>query len=231
MNEFFSGRKRPTDIDLVKKMTDLEKSYFSVADLEKILGIKKNSLYVTLNRLVKNGVLIRLKKNIYSLFTKVIDYEKIGSEIYFPSYLSFEQALSQYSILSQIPFTETFATPRLTKKIEINGMTIEYSHLPKSLFFGYVLSDGKYIAEPEKALLDTLYMVSRGKRSLTIEELDLKNIDRKKLDEYAKKFPSYIKPLVKEVEKYIGSTAVTLEGHERMFWNKGTNPIKKSNNF
>lgn len=215
------ARIRPTDIDLVKKMTDFSKSYFSVADLEKITGLKKISLYVTLNRLVKNGVLQRLKKNIYSLFTKVVDYEKIAGEIYFPSYLSFETALSKYSILSQIPFTETFATPRLTKKTEINGIAIEYSHLPKGLFFGYILQNSKYIAEPEKALLDQLYMVSRGKRSINIEELDLKEIDRKKLDEYAKRFPAYIKPLVKEVKKYIGSTSVTLEGQERVFWNKG----------
>lgn len=212
------ARIRPTDIDLVKEMTELDKSYFSVADLEKILDLKKKSLYVTLNRLVKNGVLIRLRKNIYSLFTKPIDHEKIANELYFPSYLSFEQALSKYSILSQIPYIHTFATTRLTKKTEINGVVIEYSHLPKDLFFGYILKDGKYIAEPEKALLDTLYMVSRGKRSINIGELDLKGLDRKKLDVYAKKFPSYIKPLVKEVRKYIATTPLTLEGKQRIVW-------------
>lgn len=212
------ARLRPKDIDLIKELTDFGKSYFTINDLEKILNLKKDSLYVTLNRLVKNGVLIRLKKNIYSLFTQSIDLEKIANEFYFPSYLSFEQALSQYSILSQIPYIQTFATTRLTKKIEINGVVVEYSHLPKNLFFGYLLKNGKYIAEPEKALLDQLYMLSRGKRSINIEELDFKNIDKNKLEEYANRFPSYIKPLVEKVKKYIGTTPLTLEGKQRVIW-------------
>ena len=211
-------RVRPKDIDLIKKLTDFHKSYFTVADFEKVLDLKKDSLYVTLNRLVKNGVLIRVRKNIYSLFTQSIDHEKIANELYFPSYLSFEQALSQYSILSQIPYTQTFATTRPTKKMVIGQVALEYSHLPKELFFGYILKNGKYVAEPEKALLDQLYMVSRGKRSINIEELDLKDINKKKLEEYAKKFPSYIKLLLKEVKKYIGTTPLTLEGNQRVVW-------------
>lgn len=181
-------------VELIKKLKDFHKSYFTVADLEKVLDLKRDSLYVTLNRLVKSGVLVRLAKNVYSLFTETVDIEKIANELYFPSYLSFEQALSQYSILSQIPFTQTFATARPTKKMIIAGVEVEYSHLKKELFFGYILKNGKYIAEKEKALLDQLYMVSIGKRGINIEELDLRGIDIGKLTEYAKKFPNFIKP-------------------------------------
>lgn len=214
------ARMRPRDIDLVKTLTAINKAYFKVADLEKIMDLKKDSLYVALNRLVRSGVLIRLRKNIYTLFTQAIDHEKIANELYFPSYLSFEQALSQYGILSQIPYTQTFATIRPTNKTEIAQVAVEYSHLPKELFFGYVLRNGKYIADPEKALLDQLYMVSRGKRGLDIEELDLKDIDKDKFEEYAKKFPKYIKPLVDQVKKYIGTTPMTNEKKERIIWSR-----------
>lgn len=212
------ARIRPKDIDLIKKLSDFNKSYFTVADLEKVLDLERDSLYVTLNRLVKSGLLVRLARNIYSLFTKPLDHEKIANELYFPSYLSFEQALSQYSILSQIPHTLTFATNRPPKQITIAGVAIEYSHLKKNLFFGYILRNGKYIAEKEKALLDQLYMVSMGKRSIDIEELDLKDIDKDKFDEYAKKFPNRIKPLLDQVKKYIGTTPLTLKGNERVVW-------------
>ncbi|MBI4097338.1 MAG: hypothetical protein HY428_02895 [Candidatus Levybacteria bacterium] len=207
---------RPKNIDLVKRLTGFHKSYFIIADLEKILDLKKDSLYVTLNRLVKSGTLIRLRKNIYTLFTKPLDHEKIANQLYFPSYLSFEQALSRYSILSQIPYTLTFATPRPTKKTEIGETVVEYSHLPQELYFGYLLKDEIYIAEPEKALLDQLYMVSRGKRAIVTEELDLKDINRSKLETYAEKFPKYIKPLLDQVRQYIGTTPITLEGNERV---------------
>lgn len=213
-------RIRPKDIDLIKKLSGFQKSYFTLSDLEKALSLKRESLYVTLNRLVKSGMLIRLKKNIYSLFTDLIDVEKIANELYFPSYLSFETALSQYGILSQIPYTQTLATTRPSKKIVIWNTEVEYSHLKKDLFFGYVLKNGKYIAEKEKALLDELYMVSMGKRNIDIEELDLRDIDKKKITEYGKRFPAFIIPLLNKTKKYIGTTPVTLEAKERITWNK-----------
>jgi len=210
------ARIRPKDVELIKKLRDFHKSYFTVADLEKVLDLKRNSLYVTLNRLVKSGVLIRLAKNIYSLFTESVDIEKIANELYFPSYLSFEQALSQYSILSQIPYTQTFATTRPSKKMVIADVAVEFSHLKKELFFGFSLKKGKNIADKEKALLDQLYMVSLGKRSIAIEELDLKEIDKDRLREYGKRFPAQINPFLDQVKKYVGTTPITLEGQERV---------------
>lgn len=209
------------NIELIKKLRDFHKSYFTVSDLEKVLDLDRNSLYVTLNRLVKSGILLRQAKNVYSLFTDSFEVEKIGNELYFPSYLSFEYALSFYNILLQIPYTITFATLRPAKKMTIGGIAVEFSHLKKELFFGYLLVQGKYIAEKEKALLDQLYMVSMGKRSIDIDELDLKDIDRKKLDDYAKRFPVQMRSLVVKVKKYIGTTPITLEGAERVVWDKG----------
>lgn len=213
-------RVRTNNIELIKKLKDFRKSYFTVADLEKVLDLKRESLYVTLNRLVKSGVLIRRAKNVYSLFTDPFAVEKIAGELYFPSYLSFEYVLSYYSILSQVPYTVTFATSRPTKKMTIGGISVEFSHLTKELFFGYVLSEGRYIAEKEKALLDELYMVSMGKRSINFMELDFSDIDRKKLEEYAKKFPSHTKLLLKSVKEYIGTTPITLGGAERIYWDR-----------
>lgn len=220
MNKFFSMRKRPTDTELIKKLKGFNKSYFTVADLEKVLGLERDSLYVTLNRLVKSGILVRLAKNIYSPFTGAVDIKKIASEIYFPSYLSFEQALSQYGILSQIPYTQTFATTRPAKKMVIADIAVEFSHIKKELFFGFTLENGKYIAEKEKALLDELYMISMGKRSINLAELDLRDIKKDKLEEYAKKFPAPVKALLTQVKKYLGTTPVTLEGKDRVTWDK-----------
>lgn len=199
-------RIRPTDTELINQLRGFRKSYLTVADLEKVLDFKRESLYVTLNRLVRSGILVRLARNIYGFFTQTSDIEKIANEIYFPSYLSFESALSQYGILSQIPHTQTFATTRNTKKMTIAGVEIEYSHLKENLFFGYTLKNNRYIAEGEKALLDELYMVSMGKRTINIEELDLRDINRGKMAEYAKRFPAQIKLLLDEVKKYIGTT-------------------------
>ncbi len=212
------ARVRISNIELIKKLADFRKSYFTVADLEKVLDLSRDSLYVTLNRLVKSGILIRQAKNVYSLFTSPFEVEKIASELYFPAYLSFEYALSYYSVLFQVPYTVTLATSRPTKKMTIGGVAVEFSHLKDELFFGYTLKQGKYIAEKEKALLDQLYMVSMGKRSIDIEELDFRDIDKRKLEEYARKFPAQIKPLLRATKEYLGTTPITLEGAERVHW-------------
>ncbi|PIZ47029.1 hypothetical protein COY29_05735 [Candidatus Woesebacteria bacterium CG_4_10_14_0_2_um_filter_39_14] len=179
-------------MDFIKTLQELDRGFFTVADFEKITGLSKNSLKVTLNRLVKQGILTRLKRGIYQLSLSAIDVKRIANQLYYPSYLSFESALSDYGLLSQIPFTQTFATTRKSKKMTIWKTEVEFTQIKKDLFFGYTLDKGIYIAEPEKALLDELYLISRGKRTLDIKELDLGKIDKKKFDQYAKRFPAYL---------------------------------------
>jgi predicted transcriptional regulator of viral defense system len=212
------ARKRPKDSELIAKLMGFPKPYFTVADLEKILGLKRESLYVTLTRLVRAGILVRLRKNAYKLFLAETDVEKVANELYFPSYLSFESALSAYGILSQIPYTLTFATSRPSKRMVVRDTEVEYRHLKGDLFLGYTFEHGKYIATPEKALMDELYLMSRGKTKIDIEELDLREIDRSLLEEYASKFPGYMSKLVTRVEDYIGTTPATLETKERIEW-------------
>lgn len=212
--------KRLTTMEFIRKLQALDRGFFTTADLEKIIGLERDSLKVSLNRMVKKEVLTRLKRGVYQLSLNVVDVKKVANQLYYPSYLSFETALSRYGILSQIPYTQTFATTKKSKKMTIWNTEVEFAQLKKDLYFGYKLENGIYIAEPEKALLDQLYMVSRGKRTLNIEELDLRNINKNDLGEYAKKYPSYIGDLLSEVMKYIGTTPITNETKERITWYK-----------
>ena len=184
-------------MEFIKKLQSLDRGYFSVADLEKITGLERSSLKVKLNRLLKQEVLVRLKRGVYQLSLNTIDVKRVANQLYYPSYLSFESALSAYGVLSQIPYTQTFATIRKSKKMVIWETEVEFTQLKKDLFFGYKLENGIYIAEPEKALLDQIYLVKRGKRSINFDELDLRVINRAKLNEYRKKFPNYISNFVK----------------------------------
>ncbi len=188
-----------TTIELIKKLQSLDKEYFTVADMQKITGLARASLKVALSRWAKRGILTRVKRGVYQLSVSPMDVLKVASQLYYPSYLSFESALSRYGILSQIPYTQTFATTKRGKKMILWDTEVEFRQLQKELFFGYKMEDGIYIAEPEKALLDQLYMVGRGKGGLNIEELDLTEIDLKLLKEYAERFPSYVKKRLKGV--------------------------------
>ena len=188
-----------TGIEALKKLEKLKKDYYSVKDLERVLEMPIDSLRGQLTRWCKRGILTRVAKGIYAPYGTEIDVLKIANQIYYPSYLSFESVLSRYGILSQVPYTLTFATPKRTKKMILNDTEIEFTKLSDKYYFGYVFENGINIASTEKALVDCLYIVSKGKRVLNVDELYLKNVDKEKLIEISKVFPKNTRKLVESV--------------------------------
>jgi predicted transcriptional regulator of viral defense system len=180
-------------IDLIKKIRKINKPFYTIADLEKITALPRNSLYVALQRWVAGGILERVAQGIYLPMGGMISIETIAAQLYIPNYLSFESALSKHGILNLVPFTITFATTRKTRKYTIQGKQIEFRKISSELFFGFDMRKGIYIASPEKAFLDQLYFVTRGKATLDLDEVDLKKLSIRTLRDYAKRFPAYVR--------------------------------------
>jgi hypothetical protein len=144
--------------DLVKLITT---PVFSKNDI--ILG--KGALYdYQLTRWVKKGYLLKLKNGIYA-FNK--DYGQIRGEavatvLYQPSYLSMESALSYYGFIPEMVYTYVSVTSKTNRTFDNKLGHFIYRHVKSTLFWGYeeVKTDtGRYlIAEPEKAVLDYLYL-------------------------------------------------------------------------
>jgi predicted transcriptional regulator of viral defense system len=197
-------KREMNDIKFIQELRSFNKPYFTVADLEKILSMKRDSLYVALNRLVSSGVLIRLKRDVYQPAFQSLELEKVANELYYPSYLSFESALSRYGILSQIPYTLTFATTKRSKKLTLDTREVVYRQLKKEYFFGYILDNGICVAEPEKALLDQIYMISKGKISSDISEWSLVALKKGKFLQYSRKFPKTLYSKINELISRFG---------------------------
>jgi predicted transcriptional regulator of viral defense system len=192
-------RIKPRDMDLVRQLARFNKPFWSVADLEKVLGYgTRKSLLVTLHRLTTSGILERVCRGYYRVSTRPADEAALANVLYRPSYLSFESALARYGILSQIPYAMTFASTRRSKRMTIGGREAEFRQIKKDLFFGYKLEDGLYVAEPEKALLDELYMMKRGKAAVPLEELDVDRLSKGRLREFASRFPKKINETITE---------------------------------
>lgn len=165
-----------------KKLKEIDKLYYTVNDIRKIENYTDGSLYVILNRMVNNGDIIRLASGIYILPERYGEIEKIANLLYTPSYLSFESALSKYGMLSQLPYTFSFATTRKSRKITLGDYPVEYRQLKSGLFFDYTqANNGISIATPEKALFDTLYLSMIGKLSIDFTSLDMRSVDGKKV--------------------------------------------------
>jgi predicted transcriptional regulator of viral defense system len=187
---------------LEKQLNSIKKSYFSFADLRKVSRLDDASLRVAVSRMVKAGEIISLTKGYYCLDKASVDMQKIALEIYAPSYLSFEWVLGQYGILSQKSHALTLATTKRAKQIEIGDMFVSYHHLQEGLYFGYMLKDGRLIAEPEKALLDLAYLSLNGYAKFDAEEMNLELLDKNKIKGYLKRFKN------KRLDRLINRSAV-----------------------
>lgn len=197
--------------DVLQKLKSLKKDYFTIDDLAKVFDMKRQSLQVALTRLEKRGAIIRLTKGVYQLPDIVANIPAIANQLYPESYISFETALAQYGILSQVPYTITFATIKRPTKVIIGEVQCEFRRLKPELFFGFSLADGVYFAEPEKALLDQLYMVSKGKGVLDTAALDLKAIKKSTLRRYMQQYPKATRQLARKTLALVGTSSVSVQ--------------------
>lgn len=190
---------------ITKRIYDSGLHFFTISTLKDIAGARKEStMFSLIKRLLANGILLKIEKNKYLLKgTKIQDFT-LANLLYQPSYISFETALNFYSILSQFPYEITSATQKKTLTKVINNKTFVYVHLKKDLFWGYEKKEQFLIAIPEKALLDQLYLSSKGLRGLSLDEYDFSLINRSRFKEYLKRYPPtrQFNKIIISVKKY-----------------------------
>jgi hypothetical protein len=107
-----------------------------------------------------------------------------------PSYISLMTALDYYEITTQVQrdFVESIAVKR-TKELPVNGHIFRYSKIAINLYFGFKKEKGFFIATPEKALLDALYLMSYGRYALDTSALDVAKLDRDEIKRLSMEFP------------------------------------------
>jgi predicted transcriptional regulator of viral defense system len=165
---------------------------FSTRDFMLLLGITKQAAYRLLWRYEKIGIIIQLKRGLYALKNDIPSSYSIANELYRPSYISFDTALSFHDIISETIYTITSATTAITREFKVNNILYSYNRIKKEAYTGYkpIKYNDKTIlmAEPEKALADYLYFVDLKKRELHYERMNLKKISKYKLIKYIKLF-------------------------------------------
>ena len=176
-----------------KTLEGLGKTYFNLQDLKKFYRNKKSSLKNLLSRWTNEKLILSLGSGYYCFDIEKFDYLNFGCTLVQPSYISLEYALNYHGIIEQSPQIITLISLKRHKFMHSSLYTFEYTKIKKELFFGYDRVDNYYIATPEKALLDTIYLISRNKRLVDLGTIDLKKANRKKLYTLARRFPHYVK--------------------------------------
>ncbi len=182
-----------------------DRLYFTIEDVQDVLGIKPESARVLCTRYTKNGIFTRLKRNFYVLseswdnFSQE-DYLKISNILQVPSYISFMTALSFYEITTQVQrdYFESASVKR-SIKFKIKNITFNFYKLKKQYYFDFIKKGDLFIATREKAFLDAVYLYSFGKYKFDLSSLDLEKLDTGKINKILKVYPQKTRDITKRL--------------------------------
>ena len=177
---------------------------FGAADLAPV-GENRAYLNIILSRQVKQGMMVRLKKNLYvtksyldnaerrGIFSDYVEF--VASKLHSPSYLSLDYVLHEHNMLTEIPRNITSVGLRKTENFSNDLGNFIYHKIKEELFVGFkVVKKGSFSilkATKAKALFDFLYFRKRlitDKRAA--EELRL-NLDEFTTDDF-KELKGYV---------------------------------------
>ncbi len=157
--------------------------------------VLKSKIYL----LVKNKKIIALHKGIYAVSA---DYDKseLAGRLKSPSYTSLETVLYKAGIIFQYSASIT-SISNITKTIKCQKIDYIYHKVKDEILFnksGMEISETYYIATPERAFLDTLYLNKNyyfdnlvsinWKKCLSIVEIYKNNALGRRLKEYYKNY-------------------------------------------
>lgn len=112
-------------------------------------------LRLRLHRWVKQGALLRIRREVYAFPERPVTLAEQIRALYFPAYVSLETALSLQGLLPDVPFENTLVTTRATRFFQTVWGRFRFRHIHPRLFLGY--DPQTLLAEPEKTVLDFLY--------------------------------------------------------------------------
>jgi predicted transcriptional regulator of viral defense system len=182
----------------------LRSSVLRSDELARRYGIAEAVVGNALRRQERRGLVEHISRKIYvnKLAHDVSPRELVG--ILRPNaYISLESALADWGISTQSPSALTCVTMGFPRKFRSASVNIVYRHIGKNLFWGFQekrTRHGSYkVAEPEKALLDWVYLQRQEGLPVVLDELSLNAIDNKKLQKYSLRYPNSVQRTVQEM--------------------------------
>lgn len=146
----------------INELIKIDRKLYHTNDLAVLWDIaNKNTLYTTISRYVKKGVLIPVYKGLYSTIplNEINPLELGRAIIHRYTYLSTESVLSQSGIISQVIYPYTFVSEQ-PRKVSIGALFYLYRKMKPQYLFnpaGIIDDHGIAVASPERAVADMLY--------------------------------------------------------------------------
>ena len=189
---------------------------FSAGDLKILLSPSaRQGLSLRLHQWRKKGWVSRIKRGLYQLDypePPVIADLYLANRIYEPSYVSLETALSHYQILPEFSAQVTSVSSKPTRRFINSHGLFTYTTIRSSAYAGYTVLNLQgwpvRMAEPEKAVIDRLYIALRRGEDLADvgdrwDKARIRRMNFGKLRGYAAIFKSAENKLKRALDAFI----------------------------
>jgi len=169
-----------------------------------------------LSRWTKVGLLYQLRRGLYTLappFQKVKPHPfVVANRLVRGSFVSCQSALAHYGLIPEhVPVITSVATARPGRWETPLGV-YEFRHVKTDQLWGYRLAElgggqRAFLAMPEKALLDLIYLQPGGDSPDYLRELRLQHLDRLNRDELQRQADLSGSPKLRRAAGVVGELA------------------------
>jgi predicted transcriptional regulator of viral defense system len=145
-------------------------------------------------RWADSGKVYQLRRGLYALAPPYQQVKPhpflVANHLVRPSYVSLQSALAYYGMIPEYVPTTTSVTTDRPRAFDTPLGKYSFRHIKKERFFAYRVEQAAenqeaFLAVPEKALLDQVYLRAGGDAAAYLKSLRLQNLDQ--LDTYALK--------------------------------------------
>jgi len=151
----YSSQKK---IDILFEIYKDSRTVFRINDIALLINSNDYLLYQKLNKLVKKGRLLNIRKGIYA--KEGYKPEELACLLYTPTYISLAYVLQRSGVIFQYDSAITNIS-YLNRDISVNEQPIRYRQIKREILLntsGIINKNNTNIATPERAFLDTLYL-------------------------------------------------------------------------
>lgn len=145
--------------DIILSLYQSPKTIFSLEELSLMFpDISYANLKRRMSYYVSKGQIQKVRKDTYA--KKDFNKYELANTLYTPSYISLETVLQMAGITFQY-YETVFAITYTTRLVEVRDITIQYRGMKKDVLSnneGIERKEGYFIATPERAFLDAIYI-------------------------------------------------------------------------
>lgn len=149
--------------DKLLKLQQSPMNVFTIEDLSALWNIPdRRVLLESIKYYLRTGRLKSVKRGVYVTDKEHSDFE-LAQKLYAPSYISLQTALGFHGINFQ-SYESIYSVSLKRKKIKVENKVFNYHAVSEKIFWnplGVEKKENYYLASPERAVCDTIYLLPR----------------------------------------------------------------------